>query len=59
MGKSIIEDAIEAMEKYYTEYGETQTLDYAFGFFDAIAVLRDMQKRTTLKDNKRVLSNTL
>ncbi len=43
MGESIIEDAIEAMEKYYTEYGETKTLDYAFGFFDAIAVLRDMQ----------------
>jgi len=59
MGKSIIEDAIEAMEKYYTEYGGEKTMDYSYGFFDALAVLRDMQKRTARKDNKRVLSDTL
>ena len=40
--KKILEDAIKALEEYYVEYGQGRDIKYAFGFFDALAVLRGM-----------------
>ena len=45
MEKEILEKTIQKMEDYYAENGKTKSLDYAFGFFDAVAVLREMAER--------------
>ena len=35
-----IAEAIEELEKYYIENGKTRSMEYAYGFFDAVSVLR-------------------
>lgn len=52
--KSLIDAAIKALEDYYTEYGSSRDLHYTFGFFDALAALKDF-KQTLESDRKRVL----
>ncbi len=53
-GKALIEAAIKALEEYYVEYGSGRDIQYTFGFFDALAALKDFQK-TLPSDRKRVL----
>ena len=40
-----IENIITEMEKFYSEYGRNKDIEYAFGFFDAVSVLRVLQER--------------
>ena len=40
-----IEKIINEMEKFYSEYGANKNIEYAFGFFDALSVLRVLQER--------------
>ena len=39
--KKIIDAAIQALEDYYVENGQGRDMKYAFGFFDALAALKD------------------
>lgn len=41
-----IEKIINEMEKFYSEYGKDRDMQYAFGFFDALSVLRILQEKT-------------
>ena len=52
--KKIIDAAIKALEDYYVENGNNHDLQYTFGYFDALAALKDFQK-TLPSDRKRVL----
>lgn len=54
MDKGKLEYAIKALEEFYAEHGESKTLDYAYGFFDAVAVIRELAE-----ENIRILSDTL
>ncbi len=40
-----IEKIINEMEKFYVAYGKDRDIQYAFGFFDALSVLRILQER--------------
>jgi hypothetical protein len=41
-----IEAAIAALEDFYAEHvGANKSIEYAYGFFDALAVLREMKER--------------
>lgn len=40
MKHNVIEIMIRALEEYYTEYGESRSMEYTYGFMDALAVLR-------------------
>ena len=40
-----IEKIINEMEKFYSEYGANKNIEYAFGFFDALSVLRAIKER--------------
>ena len=40
-----IDKIINEMEKFYSEYGRDKDMQYAFGFFDALSVLRILQER--------------
>ena len=40
-----LEKIINEMEKFYTEYGKGRDIEYAFGFFDAVSVLRILQEK--------------
>jgi len=46
-----LEDAINALFDYYREFSLDKPLDYTFGFFDAIGVLRDYVKSTNCAKN--------
>ena len=35
-------DAIKALIDYYTEHGKGKSMEYVYGFMDALAVLREM-----------------
>lgn len=52
--KALIEAAIKALEKYYVENGSGQDVHYTFGYFDAVAALKDF-KKTLPSDRKRVI----
>ena len=38
------EEILYAMQKFYMEYGKDRDLEYTFGFFDALGVLRDVME---------------
>lgn len=44
MKHNIIEIMIRALEEYYTEYGESRSMEYTYGFMDALGVLRQMSE---------------
>ena len=44
MKHNIIETMIRALEEYYTEYGDGRSMEYTYGFMDALAVLRQMSE---------------
>lgn len=39
------EEIINALLDYYIEYGSNTTLEYTYGYLDAVAVVRDMAKK--------------
>ncbi len=43
-----ITDTITALEKYFAEHGKAKSMEYAYGFFDALAVLRDLANNRAL-----------
>lgn len=45
--------ALNKMEEYYLEYGNKKDMKYAYGYFDAIAVIRNMLSEPPLSDRKR------
>jgi hypothetical protein len=44
MKHNVIEIMIRALEEYYTEYGESRSMEYTYGFMDALAILRQMSE---------------
>ena len=44
MKHNVIEILIQALEEYYTENGEDRSMEYTYGFMDALAVLRQMSE---------------
>lgn len=43
MEKKTLDAVIEALEDYYLEYGRETSMEYTFGFFDALGVIREMK----------------
>ena len=41
-----IDIIIEKLQQFYSEYGKDRDIQYTFGFFDAMSVLRIMQEET-------------
>lgn len=40
--RKVLEEVIAGMMEYYSEYGEGRSMDYMYGFFDAVGLVRDM-----------------
>lgn len=51
--KTLINAAIKALEKDYVENGSSHDIHYTFGYFDALAALKDFKKHLD-SDKKRV-----
>ena len=51
-----MEKAIKALENYYRENGRGRSLEYTYGFMDALAVLRELD---TERQNQRNTCDTL
>ena len=49
MEKKTLDVVIEALEDYFKEYGKESPREYYYGFFDAMAVVRDLMKRGDVK----------
>ena len=45
----VIKEAINTMEEFYKEYGKTRSIEYTYGFFDAMSVLKAMLAREKMK----------
>lgn len=41
--RSIYDEIISALQEFYKEYGNGKPLDYIYGFFDALGVIRDLE----------------
>ena len=42
MKHNVIEIAVRALEDYYAENGTDRSMEYTYGYMDALAVLRQM-----------------
>ena len=51
--KKVLDEAIKALEDYYVENGNGHDLTYTFGFFDALAALREFRQRVPDFDKSR------
>ena len=40
--REIIDTVLEKLEDHFEEYGKGRELTYTYGFFDAVAVVRNM-----------------
>lgn len=49
MEKKTLDAVIEALETYFEEHGKKTPMEYYYGFFDAMAVVRDLMKRGDVK----------
>jgi len=38
-----IEKIINEMESFYRDYGKDKDLEYAYGFFDAVGILKNLR----------------
>ena len=45
-----IEKILFEMQKFYIENGKNRSIDYDYGFMDALSVLRDMQQEERIND---------
>jgi len=43
-----IEKLINEMETFYRTYGQDKNLEYAYGFFDAVSILKDIKRTQDL-----------
>jgi len=44
MKHNVIEILIRALEEYYTEYGESRSMEYTYGYMDALGILRKLSE---------------
>lgn len=44
MKHNVLEIALRALEDWYVEYGKGRSLEYAYGYMDALAVIRQMSE---------------
>ena len=44
-----VEMMIDALMQEYAERGLTKNIDYAFGFFDAVGVLRELKDKINVE----------
>lgn len=44
MKHNVIEYVVRALEDYYAEHRSGKSLDYTFGFMDALAAVREMSE---------------
>ena len=44
MKHNVIEILIHVLEEYYKEYGESRSMEYTYGFMDALGVLRRLSE---------------
>ena len=51
-----MEDIIRALEDYFEEYGRERSMEYIYGYMDALAVLRGLD---TNRQNQRERRDTL
>ena len=51
--KKVIDAAVKALEEYYVENGQGRDLKYTFGFFDALAALKDFGRNLPDFDKNR------
>ena len=50
--REILEFVMTKLEDHYREYGDGRDLTYTYGFFDAVAVVRDMISEVPPSDMK-------
>ena len=48
-----LQKAMEALVEFYGEYGSGRSLEYTFGFMDALAVLRDLDTNRQIQREHR------
>ena len=44
MKHNVIEILIRVLEEYYTEYGESRSMEYTYGYMDALGILRKLSE---------------
>lgn len=44
MRHNVIEIVVKMLEDYYAEYGKGRTMEYTYGFMDALAAVRGMSE---------------
>ncbi len=40
--RDVLNAALQKMNEYYCEFGNDKDLQYTYGFFDAVAVIREL-----------------
>ena len=50
--REIIDTVLEKLEDHFEEYGKGRELTYTYGFFDAVAVVRNMMTEVPPSDMK-------
>jgi len=44
MRHNVLEIVVKMLEDYYTEYGTDRSMEYTYGFMDALAAVRRMSE---------------
>lgn len=42
--RDVLKVALQKMNEYYCEFGNDKDLQYTYGFFDAVAVIRELSE---------------
>lgn len=42
--RKILDEAIRTAEERYEEYAKDRSMEYTYGYFDAVGVLRDLRR---------------
>ena len=42
--RDILKTALRKLEEYYCEFGRNKDMQYTYGFFDAVAVIRELSE---------------
>ena len=57
MDKNTLDKVMDALEKHYREYGMGRSMEYTFGFMDAMAVLRNLDTKRHDPQGRRDILN--
>lgn len=49
MAENMLNDALKAMLEYYNEQCRTRSMEYSYGYFDAMAVIKEMLDKRIMK----------